>query len=177
MKLSQRQKMRMYSHHDHDLDIEDDFWPIMGILIIIWGAWTGMIHFIDWLTFDAIVWWVEPFTVAPVIFLIVMKEKYDSLNPLHWWPMFWGYHAKLPEQDRITIRPLDTERIMKQHGGRLNVHIIDYEHIKFMIDENNTGEFIILSQEFNDGRKSGKVLKYKGNGKFEIEPFSRSEVF
>ena len=123
--------MRMYSHHDHDLDIEDDFWPIMGILIIIWGAWTGMIHFIDWLTFDSIVWWVEPFTAAPVVFLVIMKERFDSLNPLHWWPMIWGYKAKLPEQERITIRPLDTERIMEQHGGRLNVHIIDYEHIKF----------------------------------------------
>ena len=60
-----------------------------------------------------------------------MKEKYDSLNPLHWWPMVWGYNAKLPHEDRITIRPLDTERIMQQHGGKLNVHIIDYETIKF----------------------------------------------
>ena len=32
---------------------------------------------------------------------------------------------------RITIRPLDTERIMQQHGGPMNVHIIDFEHIKF----------------------------------------------
>ena len=56
---------------------------------------------------------------------------FDSLNPLHWWPLIWGYEAKLPEKDKITIRPLDTERIMAQHGGRLNVHIIDYEHIKF----------------------------------------------
>ena len=73
----------------------------------------------------------SPFTIAPVIFLIIMKEKFDSLNPLHWWPMFWGYNAKLPDEDRITIRPTDVERIMRQHGGRLNVHIMDYERIKF----------------------------------------------
>jgi len=131
MKLSQRQKIRMYSHHDHDLDVDEDFWPIMGILFTIWGVWTGFIHFIDWATLNVIPWWVEPFTIAPVLFLIIMKEHYDSLNPLHWWPMFWGYNAKLPEEDRITIRPLDTERIMQQHGGPLNVHIIDYQHIKF----------------------------------------------
>ena len=131
MKLSQQQKIRMYSHHDHDLDVEEEFWPIMGILLAILGVWTGIIHFIDWLTIDAIPWWVEPFTITPVIFLIIMKEHYDSLNPLHWWPMFWGYEAKLPDEDRITIRPLDTERIMQKHGGRLNVHIVDYEHIKF----------------------------------------------
>jgi hypothetical protein len=54
--------------------------------------------------------------------------------------------------------------------------LADYEHIKFMIDENVIDDFIVLSQEFNDDRKSGKVLKYKGDGKFAIEPFSRSEI-
>jgi len=121
----------MYSHHDHDMDFEEEFWPIMGILLAIIGVWTGVIHFIDYLTMDAIPWWAEPLTITPVVFLLIMKEHYDSLNPLHWWPLLWGYQAKLPDEDRITIRPLDTERIMQQHGGRLNVHIMDYEHIKF----------------------------------------------
>ena len=131
MKLSQQQKIRMYSHHDHDLDVEDEFWPIMGILLAILGVWTTLIHWIDWATLDVIPWWAEPFTIVPIVFLLIMKEHYDSLNPLHWWPMVWGYQAKLLDEDRITIRPLDTERIMQQHGGPLNVHIIDYQHIKF----------------------------------------------
>ena len=54
--------------------------------------------------------------------------------------------------------------------------LADYEHVKFMIDKDTIGDFVVLSQEFNDDRKSGKVLKYKGEGKFEIEPFSRSEI-
>jgi len=99
--------------------------------LTIIGVWTALVHFIDWATLDVLPWWVEPLTIAPFIFLIIMKEHYDSLNPLHWWPMFWGYKAKLPDEDKITIRPLDTERIVQQHGGRLNVYIIDYEHIKF----------------------------------------------
>ena len=132
MKLSRTQKIRMYSHHDHDLDdLDGEFWPIMGILLAILGVWTGLIHFIDYLTIDAIPWWAEPFTITPMIFLLIMKENYDSLNPLHWWPMFWGYNAKLPDEDRITIRPTDTDRIMKDHGGRLNVHIMDYQTIRF----------------------------------------------
>jgi hypothetical protein len=57
-----------------------------------------------------------------------------------------------------------------------NKEIYDYEHIKFMIDENKVGDFIVLSSEIVDNRKVGKILKYKGNGQFEIEPFSRSEV-
>ena len=124
MKLNRQQKMRLYSHapgpHDHDSDFEDEFWPIMGILFAIICVWTGIVHFIDWATLDVIPWWAEPFTIVPVIFLLIMKEKFDSLNPLHWWPLVWGYKARLPQEDRITIRPLDTERIMELHGGRLN---------------------------------------------------------
>tara|TARA_B100001113_G_scaffold330252_1_gene305706 strand:+ start:732 stop:1169 length:438 start_codon:yes stop_codon:yes gene_type:complete len=131
MKLSHQQKIRLYSHHDPDLDIEEDFWPIIGILLSILGVWTGVVHLVDFWTFNVIPWWAEPFTIAPIIFLIIMNERYDSLNPLHWWPMLWGYEAKLPSAEVITIRPLDQERIMKQHGGKLNVHIIDYETVKF----------------------------------------------
>ena len=123
---------RTYSHHEHDLDdLDGEFWPIIGILFAILGIWTGFIHLVDYLTWNVIPWWSEPFTIAPIVFLIVMKERYDSLNPAHWWPMFWGYNVYLPEDDRITIRPIDTDRILKQHGGRVNVHIIDYETIKF----------------------------------------------
>ena len=131
MKLSQQQKRRMYSHHDHDIDIEDDFWPIMGILLTIIGLWTGFIHFIDWATLDIIPWWAEPFTIAPLIFLLIMKEIYDSINPVHWWPMFWGYRCPLSDNEHITIRPLDGEDLIKRYGGRMNVFIIDNENIKF----------------------------------------------
>ena len=101
------------------------------MLITIIAIWTAVIHFIDYMTLNVIPWWVEPFTIAPVILLIVMKERFDSLNPLHWWPVFWGYRVKIPDDDRITIRPLDSERILKQHGGMLNVHIVDYDTLKF----------------------------------------------
>ena len=121
----------MYSHHDHDMDFEDEFWPIMGILLAILGVWTGIIHLIDYLTINAIPWWLEPFTITPVIFLLIMKEHYDSLNPLHWWPMFWGYRCPLPDDEHITIRPLEAEDVLKKYGGRMNVFIIDHEHIKF----------------------------------------------
>lgn len=137
MKLSTKKQqkyimLRTYSHHDHDIDdLDEEFWPMMGILFSVWALWTALVHFIDWLTFDAIVWWIEPFTIVPFLFLLIMNEKYHSLNPLHWWPMLWGYKAKLPEDERITIRPLDEEDIMRTYGGRMNVHIIDYEHIKF----------------------------------------------
>ena len=162
MKLSPKNQpkflqYRTYSHHDHDIDdLDGEFWPVMGILFTIWGAWTGVVHLIDWATLDVMPWWAEPFTIVPVIFLVVMKEKFDSLNPLHWWPMFWGYQAKLPDEDRITIRPLDTERIMQQHGGPLNVHIVDYSQIvaelsdKLKLYENKYGTVFRAARNTSD---------------------------
>ena len=61
MKLSPKSQQkfimyRTYSHHDHDIDdLDGEFWPVMGILLAVWGVWTGAIHLIDWLTFDAVV--------------------------------------------------------------------------------------------------------------------------
>jgi len=130
MKLSPRQIRMMYSHLE-DPDIDEDFWPMMGVLAVIVGVWTGIIHLLDWLTFDFIPWWVEPFTIAPLILLLAMKEIYGSLNPLHWWPMFWGYRVQLPDNERVKIYPLDSEALFKKYGGRINIHIVDYEHIKF----------------------------------------------
>jgi len=131
MKSKQSQWRLMYSHQEPNIDIEDDFWPIMGVLVIMLVIWSSFIHLIDFLTVDSIPWWAEPFTIVPVILLIIMKERFDSLNPLHWWPMFWGYEVTLPDREVITIRPLDQERIMKQYGGMRNVHIVDYETLKF----------------------------------------------
>ena len=54
MKLSRQQQHRMYSHHDHDIDsLDEEFWPVLGILLAIWGTWTGVVHFLDWLMLDA----------------------------------------------------------------------------------------------------------------------------
>jgi hypothetical protein len=131
MKLSPHKFAQYRTHHEIDVDMDEEFWPMMGILFTIWGGWTGVVHLIDWLTLDAIVWWAEPLTIVPFIFLLVMSEKFDSLNPLHWWPLFFGYKIKLPEEDRVKIYPIDGADLIKKYGGPLQVHIVDYEHIKF----------------------------------------------
>ena len=121
MKLSPQQIRMMYSHYpDPDLD-EDDFWPMMGILAVILLAWTGIIHLLDWLTFDFIPWWVEPFTIAPLIFLLAMKEVYDSINPLHWWPMFWGTRIMIDRESDWHIA-FDSTEFVKNNGGRYNAY-------------------------------------------------------
>ena len=77
--------MGTFTHHDHDIDNldEEDFWPIVGALSTVLAVWTGVVHLIDFWTFNVMPWWLEPFTISPIIFLIIMKEKFDSLNPTH----------------------------------------------------------------------------------------------
>lgn len=83
-----------------------------------------------------------------------------------------GTRSSVTIEDISVSLPENVLQLLKSYEREL----CDYEHIKFMIDEEKKGEFVVLSQEFNEGRRSGKVLKYKGKGKFEIEPFSRSEI-
>lgn len=85
---------------------------------------------------------------------------------------FEGTNSSLTKDDIKISIPSGVAGILETYNSELP----DYEHVKFMI-ENEILDFIVLSSEFNDGRKSGKILRYKGNGKFEIEPFSRSEFF
>ena len=83
-----------------------------------------------------------------------------------------GTRSSVTIEDIAVMIPETILGLLKSYEKELP----DFEHVKFMLDENKVGDFIILSQEFNDGRRTGKVLKYKGNSKFEIEPFSRLEV-
>ena len=83
-----------------------------------------------------------------------------------------GTTSSVTIEDIALSLPENVLKLLKSYERELP----DYEHIKFIIDEERVGNFVVLSQEFNEGRRSGKVLKYKGKGKFEIEPFSRSEI-
>jgi len=83
-----------------------------------------------------------------------------------------GTRSSMTIDDISLMIPENVLGLLKNYEKELP----DYEHVKFMIEENKAGEFVVLSQELNDGRKSGKVLRHKGSGRFEIEPFSRSEI-
>ena len=130
MKLSPKNQpkflqYRTYSHHDHDIDdLDGEFWPMMGILFTIWGAWTGLVHLIDWATLDVIPWWAEPFTILPMFLYAMMMEFMQRKNPLHWWPLVWGYKIKLPDSQRGIIHLLDEDELMEKYGGPFNVYIV-----------------------------------------------------
>tara|TARA_Y100001958_G_C21193739_1_gene521467 strand:+ start:732 stop:1109 length:378 start_codon:yes stop_codon:yes gene_type:complete len=62
--------------------------------------------------------------------------------------------------------------IMESH----NKELADYQHLNFLIDNKDTEGFIVLSRESIEGKLQGKILRYKGDGRFGIEPFTAQET-
>tara|TARA_Y100001970_G_C14255537_1_gene875081 strand:+ start:4674 stop:5036 length:363 start_codon:yes stop_codon:yes gene_type:complete len=83
------------------------------------------------------------------------------------------------ENSQATINIDDIKISLPENVGNImeanNKELADYQHLQFLIEQNNTEGFILLSKELIDGKQQGKILKYKGHGKFAIEPFSTQE--
>jgi len=80
--------------------------------------------------------------------------------------------SALTIEDMSLMLPDGVVAILKSHEKTLP----DYEHVKFIIDNEKTGEFVTLTSEVMDEKKVGKVLHYKGLGKFIIEPYQIDEM-
>lgn len=98
------------------------------VFLVILSIWWGLIHFLDWLTFDNIIWWLEPFTIIPLCLLLILFSEYGK-NPLHWWPLIFGTKIGIPEELLESIH-WDVEDFIKENGGLKNVFVCD-EYIKF----------------------------------------------
>lgn len=97
---------------------------ILGILIAIWWL---IVHFLDWLTFDVIVWWAEPLTFFLLVPFLIMFMEYGH-NPLHWWPLFWGTKVEIEGNDFFTV--WQKEEASLRYGGPSNVYY-NNDYIKF----------------------------------------------
>jgi len=64
-------------------------------------------------------------------------------------------------------------------SGVLNSYSCDiatWEHAEFILANKIWGEFIILSRENIDEGSEGKILKFKSEGKYRIEPFLQRDI-
>ena len=121
----------IYTYHrdeHHDLDDEDG-WFAMGILSTIIGVWWGIFHLVDAFTFDKVPWWAEPFTIIPVFAYVIFSEITHSFNPLHWWPLVWGYKVEV-QNDRV-LHSIELDDIVKKYGGPMNVYVDGPFNLKF----------------------------------------------
>jgi hypothetical protein len=84
-----------------------------------------------------------------------------------------GSASEMSLEDVAVFLPESVRNVLSSY----NLELPDYEYVRFMIEEDKVGEWLILGSELNDTRRSGKILKYKGDNRFEVEPFSREEFF
>jgi len=83
-----------------------------------------------------------------------------------------GTVATLTTEDISAMLPESVVSVLETYEKTLP----DYEHINFMINENKTEDFLVLTSEISDDKKVGKILRYKGDNRFIIEPYSTSDV-
>ena len=117
--------MKLYYHPPED----DDFTSReeIIILLVVVGVWWCIIHFLDWLTFDMIPWWIEPFTILLMIPVAFLFAEFGN-NPLHWWPLVWGTKIRLEGNDFMAV--WRREEALIKYGGPKNVYY-NGDYIKF----------------------------------------------
>ena len=83
-----------------------------------------------------------------------------------------GTVATLTREDIGMMLPESVVSVLETYEKTLP----DYEHINFMINQNKVEDFLVLTSDISDNKKVGKILRYKGGGRFIIEPYSTSDI-
>ena len=139
MKLSrknQRKSPTKYNqyrtHHELEIDDDEELGLLVGILMFVVLAWWGIVHIID-MFFDKLTWWQEPLTIIPVLLVgapwAAMAELYGK-NPLHWWPAVWGTKVSIPEREPFHAYDPNLDKVLKKFGPT-RVYSVDYTTLKF----------------------------------------------
>lgn len=103
----------MYYYQQNDDNEELILLSIFAVMTVVW--W-GIVHLLDWLTFDAIPWWGEPLTIFLVLPIVMLIVEYGK-NPIMWWPVCFGTKIRLDP-----FCDVDPDDITRRYGGRLNVY-------------------------------------------------------
>ena len=111
----------------HEPDDFDGWKEVLGIICIVAVAWWPVIAVIDWLTFDFIPWYVEPFTFLLLIPYMMLYTEFGN-NPITWWPLFWG--TKVPCEMNDVQAVLWHATVKEKFGGARNVYC-NVNYIKF----------------------------------------------
>ena len=129
---SQQKHIQYRTHHEIDIDEDEELSLVVGILLFIVGIWWSIVHVID-IFFDMLVWWQEPLTIIPLLFIgipwAIMTELYGK-NPLHWWPAVWGIKVTIPEREPFHAYDPKLEKVLKKFGPS-RVYSVDYTTLKF----------------------------------------------
>ena len=143
MKVSQKKQPKKYiqyrTHHEMDIDDEDELAIVGIILAFVVGIWWAIVHVVD-IFFNKLSWWMEPLTIIPLLVVVTpvifITEMYGR-NPMHWWPMVWGTKVKIPEREPFRAYDEEFEKVVREFGPT-RVYVEDYTTIKFRTKKDAT---------------------------------------
>jgi hypothetical protein len=119
--------MRVLYYHRDDID-DAELKVVLFILAVIIGVFWGLIHFLDWLTFDIVPWWAEPLAIIFFLPFFAMCMAFGA-NPMHWWPAVWGHKIAVDTDNFFWV--LNWEELKEKYGGGANVYWGGQDYIKF----------------------------------------------
>ena len=68
--------------------------------------------------------------------------------------------------------PENFVELLENHG----CEFADYEKLEFILDNKMWSEYILLSKDYEDNSRVGKMLTFSDNGKPKVEPFMSTEL-
>jgi hypothetical protein len=143
MKLSRikqpKKFIRYRTHHEIDIDEEDELAIVGIVLTFVIGFWWAIVHLVD-IFFNKLSWWMEPLTIIPLLMIVAptiwLTEMYGK-NPMHWWPMVWGTKVTIPERDPFRTYDNEFEKVLKEFGPT-RIYVVDYNTLKFRTQKDAT---------------------------------------
>lgn len=160
MMLKPLHRIPTHYHRDWD-DRENDFsWPellaLVMIPMLIWSVYWLCIHWVDHWVGDWLSWYVEllsPITAVPVMWVC---NRYGK-NPLHWWPMWWGYAIKLDALNADLVL-INADAVTDVMGGRTRVwcDIRDVNQVYLKFRRKRDAVWFGLSPHFRPSKKKKK---------------------
>ena len=135
-----------YYHHNEIMD-DDDTYGLIALLLAIWGLYWLIVHWVDYLLGDWLVWWMEPltiFVVLPVVVAMALTVDEYGWNPVYWWPMVWGTKICI-DRDAEFYMEFDEQEFVQNNGGRWNVHCGTYRDEEMYIKFRRKRDAVIYS--------------------------------
>ena len=146
MKLSRRKQpknqpkfIQYRTHHEIDIDEDEELVVVGTILAFVVGIWWAIVHVVD-IFFNKLSWWMEPLTIIPLLAVaapaIWISEMYGR-NPMHWWPMFWGTKVTIPDREPFHAYSEKFEEVIQEYGPT-RIYVVDYNTLKFRTKKDAT---------------------------------------
>jgi len=102
--------------HEEDEEWNRGDWTVIAaVLLLAWGLYWLVIHWLDHFIGNWLKWYWEPLTlllwVPPLVFVNIWGR-----DPRAWWPIVCGHRVELTEQQRLEAWA-DAETVEKRLGG------------------------------------------------------------